>query len=249
MDQKLYEQVEPKAEFLIQALPYIRDFNQKIVVIEYGCRKYLSPVDEQELMRDIALLKTVGMRPVVVHDTPMGVDKFRENKRVAKLLELCGTKAIGICGVDLQTLHMTLDNGYIPVIVPNDIDNEDRVIDPKDTALEVAVKLQADKLVFLSSHRGIWKDVERTEVYPSLTIEEVRKLLKAGWVTEGVISRVERGFQAVDQGVNRVHILDGRIKHVLLVEFFSVAGAGTAIISDKNKLYAHELRKDLEEKP
>ena len=241
MDQKLYEQVEPKAEFLIQALPYIRDFNQKIVVIEYGCRKYLSPVDEQELMRDIALLKTVGMRPIVVHDTPMGMDKFRENKRVAKLLELCGTKAIGICGVDLHTLNMTLDNGYIPVIVPNDIDNEDVLIDPKDTALEIAVKMKADKLVYLSSHRGIWRDVERTKVYPRLTVDEVRKLLEAGGVTEGVISRVERGFQAVEHGVNRVHILDGRIKHALLVEFFSVAGVGTIIISDEKKLYAHEL--------
>lgn len=241
MDQKLYEQVEPKAEFLIQALPYIRDFNQNIVVIEYGCRKYLSPVDEQELMRDIALLKTVGMRPIVVHDTPMGVDKFRENKRVAKLLELCGTKAIGICGVDLHTLNMTLDNGYIPVIVPNDIDNEDVLIDPKDTALEIAVKMKADKLVYLSSHRGIWKDPERTKVYPRLTVDEVHKLLAAGWVTGGVISRVERGFQAVEHGVNRVHILDGRIKHALLVEFFSVAGVGTIIISDEKKLYAHEL--------
>ncbi|MCI8940646.1 MAG: acetylglutamate kinase [Dorea sp.] len=241
MDQKLYEQVEPKAEFLIQALPYIRDFNQNVVVIEYGCRKYLSPVDEQELMRDIALLKTVGMRPIVVHDTPMGVDKFRENKRVAKLLELCGTKAIGICGVDLHTLNMTLDNGYIPVIVPNDIDNEDVLIDPKDTALEIAVKMKADKLVYLSSHRGIWKDPERTKVYPRLTVDEVHKLLAAGWVTEGVISRVERGFQAVEHGVNRVHILDGRIKHALLVEFFSVAGVGTIIISDEKKLYTHEL--------
>lgn len=241
MDQKLYEQVEPKAEFLIQALPYIRDFNQNVVVIVYGCRKYLSPVDEQELMRDIALLKTVGMRPIVVHDTPMGVDKFRENKRVAKLLELCGTKAIGICGVDLHTLNMTLDNGYIPVIVPNDIDNEDVLIDPKDTALEIAVKMKADKLVYLSSHRGIWKDPERTKVYPRLTVDEVHKLLAAGWVTEGVISRVERGFQAVEHGVNRVHILDGRIKHALLVEFFSVAGVGTIIISDEKKLYTHEL--------
>lgn len=240
MEERLLEMAEHKAGILIDALPYIRDFNHKIVVIEYGCRKYLSPVAEQELMQDIALLKTVGMKPVVIHDTPMGVDKFRENKRVAKLLELCGTKAIGICGVDLRTLHMTLDNGYIPVIVPNDIDNEDVVIDPKDTALEVAVKLQADKLVYLSSHRGIWRDVDRTEVYSRLTIPEIRKLLEDGWVTEGVISRIERGLQAVEQGVNRVHILDGRIEHALLLEFFSVVGVGTILIRDEDKLYVHE---------
>ena len=208
MDQKLYDQVEPKAEFLIQALPYIRDFSDKIVVIEYGCRKYLSPIDEQTLMKDIALLKTVGMRPVVVHDTPMGADKFRENKRIAKLIELCGVKAIGICGMDLDTLHMALDNDFIPVIVPNDIDNEYELIDPKDASLEVAVGLKADKLVYLSSHRGIWKDVERTKVYPRLTVDEVHQLLDEGKVTEGVISRVERGFRAVEQGVNRVHLVD-----------------------------------------
>lgn len=245
MDQKLYEQIEPKAEVLVKALPYIRDFNQKIVVIEYGCRKYLRPIDEQEIMQDIALLKTVGMIPVVVHDTPMGVDKFRENKRIAKLIELCGEKAIGICGVDTHTLKMTIENGYIPVIVPNDIDNENELIDPKDTALEIAVKMKADKLVFLSSHRGIWKDEEHEKVYPRLTVEEVKDLLAAGKVTKGVLSRVERGFRAVEQGVNRVHILDGRIRHALLVEFFSVAGVGTIIINDKEILYAHEM--ELEE--
>lgn len=244
MEQKLLDEVEHKAEILINALPYIRDFNHNVVVIEYGCRKYLSPLQEQELMQDIALLKTVGMKPVVIHDTPMGVDKFRENKRIAKLLELCGTKAIGICGVDLQTLHMTLDNGYIPVIVPNDIDNEDVEIDPKDTALEVAVKLKADKLVYLSSHRGIWIDEERTEVYSRLTVQEIKKLLAKEKVTEGVISRVERGLEAIKEGVNRVHILDGRIEHSLLLEFFSVTGVGTIFINDEGKLYPHEIELD-----
>ena len=65
------------------------------------------------------------------------------------------------------------------------------------TSLEVAVGLKADKLVYLSSHRGIWKDVERTKVYPRLTVDEVHQLLDEGKVTEGVISRVERGFRAV----------------------------------------------------
>lgn len=243
MEQHLFEQVERKAEILIAALPYIRDFNQKIVVIEYGCHAYLSPLDEQELMRDIALLKTVGMQPIVIHDTPMGVDRFRENKRIAKLIELCGIKAIGICGLDTHTIHMALENDYIPVIVPNDIDNENEIIDPKDAALEVAVHVQADKLVYLSSHRGIWKDKERTSVYSSLTIQQVKQFLQDGWVTEGVISRVERGLQAVEQGVNRVHILDGRIKHALLLEFFSVAGVGTIFINDEGKLYDHEIER------
>ena len=111
MERMILEQVEKKAEVLTDALPYIRDFNRQVAVIEYGCRKYMSPVGEQELMRDIALLKTVGMKPVVVHGCPIGVDKFRENKRIAKLLELCGTKAVGICGMDMETPAIMLDNG------------------------------------------------------------------------------------------------------------------------------------------
>ena len=240
MERMILEQVEKKAEVLTDALPYIRDFNRQVAVIEYGCRKYMSPVGEQELMRDIALLKTVGMKPVVVHGAPIGVDKFRENKRVAKLLELCGTKAIGICGMDMETPSIMLENGYIPVIMPNDIDTENVEIDPIDAALDVAVGLGADKLVYLSSHRGIWKDKERTEVYSRLTVAQVREMLSQGKVTEGVISRVERGLKAIERGVNRVNLLDGRMDHALLLEFFSVAGVGTVMIQDESRLYAHE---------
>ena len=240
MERMILEQVEKKAEVLTDALPYIRDFNRQVAVIEYGCRKYMSPVGEQELMRDIALLKTVGMKPVVVHGAPIGVDKFRENKRVAKLLELCGTKAIGICGMDMETPSIMLENGYIPVIMPNDIDTENVEIDPIDAALDVAVGLGADKLVYLSSHRGIWKDEERTEVYSRLTVAQVREMLGQGKVTEGVISRGERGLKAIERGVNRVNLLDGRMDHALLLEFFSVAGVGTVMIQDESRLYAHE---------
>ena len=240
MERMILEQVEKKAEVLTDALPYIRDFNRQVAVIEYGCRKYMSPVGEQELMRDIALLKTVGMKPVVVHGAPIGVDKFRENKRVAKLLELCGTKAIGICGMDMETPSIMLENGYIPVIMPNDIDTENVEIDPIDAALGVAVGLGAYKLVYLASHRGIWKDEERTEVYSRLTVAQVREMLSQGKVTEGVISRVERGLKAIERGVNRVNLLDGRMEHALLLEFFSVAGVGTVMFQDESRLYAHE---------
>lgn len=242
MDKNL-EIVEQKAAILTDALPYIRDFNHKIVVIEYGCGEYLSGVEEQRLMQDIVLLKSIGMQPIVIHDTRMGLDKFRENKRVAKLLELCGIKAIGICGVDTQTLHMALNNDYIPVIVPNDIDNEMEYMDPKDTALEVAEKMQADKLVYLSKYPGIFIDETREEVYSRLTVEEVERIKQVRSFPEEFLGILDRGIEAVKTGVNRVHILDGRLCHVLLLEFFSVVGAGTIIIEDERKLYEHELKK------
>ena len=229
MDKEL-ELVEHKASILIDALPYIRDFNQKTVVIEYGCAEWLSGVEEQRLMQDIVLLKSVGMRPIVVHATRMGLDKFRENKRIAKLLELCGVKAIGICGVDTETIGLMLDNDYIPVIVPNDIDNESEYIDPRETALEIAEKMQADKLVYLSKYPGIYKDEERKDIYYKITVPEVEKLRKERNFPKEFDEIIGYGLQASKNGVNRVHILDGRIRHVLLIEFFSVNGAGTIFI-------------------
>ena len=240
MDKEL-ELVEHKASILIDALPYIRDFNQKTVVIEYGCAEWLSGVEEQRLMQDIVLLKSVGMRPIVVHATRMGLDKFRENKRIAKLLELCGVKAIGICGVDTETIGLMLDNDYIPVIVPNDIDNEMEHIDPRDTALEVAVKMQADKLIYLSRYPGIYTDDTRSDVYPRITVHEVEELKKTRHFQPDFMDYLQHCIDAVNQGVNRAHILDGRIEHVLPIEFFSIDGAGTVLIKDEKTLYQHEL--------
>ena len=245
MDRRDFELLEKKADILVDALPYMRDFNQKLIVIEYDCGYWLTGREEKRLMKDIVLLKSVGMYPIVVHNTEMGVDKFRENKRIAKLLELCGTKAIGICGVDVETLRMTLENDYIPVIVPNDIDNEMENIDPKDTALEIAVKMKADKLIYLSCFEGIYVDETRTKVYPRITVGEVEAMKKIRNFSEPFTGFLDHCISAVHQGVNRAHILDGRIDHVLLIEFFSVAGAGTVIIEDEDELYVHE--KELKE--
>ena len=94
MDHNLYHEIEDKAQILVDSLPYIRDFNQKIIIISFGCSNILTDEEEQEVMRDIALMKSIGMRPIVVHDTKMGHDKFRENKRIAKMIEFCGVKAV-----------------------------------------------------------------------------------------------------------------------------------------------------------
>ena len=153
MDEQM-KTVREKAAVLADALPYFRDFNQKIIVIGYLCSNILSGEEEQGIMQDIALLKSVGMKPVIVHDSRMGADKFRENKRLAKLVELSGVKAVGICGIDEQTLRMTLENGYIPVVTPNDIDTEMMNLDPTDTAREIAILLHAEKQIYVSKYES-----------------------------------------------------------------------------------------------
>lgn len=225
-------EVGHKAEILIDALPYIRDFNQKIIVIEYGCSEWLDAMAEKSLMQDIALLKSVGMRPIVVHDTRMGMDKFRENKRIAKLIELCGPKALGVCGIDVQTLNMTLNNGYIPVIVPNDVDTETMYINPEETAMEVAVRMAADKLVYLSKNAD--------EAYGALTLDDIKSGRAKRALPDELHRQMRLGETAIEAGVNRVHMLDGRIKHCLLLELFSVHGVGAMLIRDRKHLYAHE---------
>ena len=199
MDHNLYHEIEDKAQILVDSLPYIRDFNQKIIIISFGCSNILTDEEEQEVMRDIALMKSIGMRPIVVHDTKMGHDKFRENKRIAKMIEFCGVKAVGICGIDLQTIHMTLDNDYIPVIVPNDIDNEMEHIDPRDTALEVAVKMQADKLIRMALQEDITsEDVSTNAVMRSAVKGTVDLIAKEDGIIAG-LDVYARVFQILDE--------------------------------------------------
>ena len=147
-----------KADILTDALPYMQDFEGKIMVIQYSCNNYASPEQEKRIMQDISLLHFLGVHPVVVHSNKSGVDIFRENKRIAALLETNNLKAIGICGIDLQTIRILIDNQYIPVVIPNDIQTESENIFVEDTAREIAVKLKADKLIFMSKDKGLFDD-------------------------------------------------------------------------------------------
>lgn len=238
---KMIKEVEEKAGILIDALPYIRDFHGKIIVIEYGCGEALDGVRESALMKDIALLRSIGLKPIVVHDTRMGMDKFRENKRVAKLIELCGMKAIGVCGIDMQTLNITMENEYIPVIVPNDIDNENQYIDPRETAKEIASLLQADKLVYLMPFTGIYKDSQHEEYYGQLSTEELKTILEEKKLPGDMCVLAEMCVEATERGVYRAHVIDGRMEHALLLELFSINGIGTVVMRDKLHKYPHEI--------
>lgn len=236
-----YYTIEDKAQILIDSLPYIRDFNQKIIIVSFGCSNILTDEEEQEVMRDIALLKSIGMKPIVVHDTKMGHDKFRENKRIAKMIEFCGVKAVGICGIDLQTLHMTLDNDYIPVITPNDIDNEDMPILPEEAAQTIAVAMGAEKVLFLGKEEGI-RD-EEGHIIAQMTYDEVKKMKEEGLFEGRLLQKTTYALQMIEQGIPRIHILGSRMAHSILVEIFSIIGVGTVIMPDREHYYPHELKR------
>lgn len=230
--------ISEKAEILIDALPYIRDFNQKIIVLEYGLSDVLETEQEHSMMKDIALLKTVGMKPIVVHGTKKGADIFRENKRMANLIEQFGIKAVGICGIDLQTIHMMLDHDYIPVITPNDIDNEQEDINPEATACEIAENVHAEKLMFLTRQAGVF---DGEQIIPLLTLSDLEERLKKEDISAHMRRKLAKGIHAIEQGVGRVHFIDGRTEHGILLELFSAKGIGTVLLKDKSHLYARQL--------
>ena len=194
-----------------------------------------------EVMKDISLLKSIGMKPIVVHDFRIGGDRYRENKRIANEIEKNGIKSVGLCGIDVQTLHMTIDNGYIPVVMPNDVDTENIILYPENTACEIAIRMGAEKLVYMSEEAGLFENGDaRGSFIPVIMRDEAEAYLNKNKVTDSLKIKVLNAIAAVDNKVSRAHIIDGQIHHSMLLEFFSTKGIGTAVIKDRGHLYEHE---------
>lgn len=295
--EKIKESVMQKAETLIEALPYIRDFNGKIVVVKYGGSAMLDEKLQEAVMKDIALLKLIGMQPIVVHGGGKEISKWlgymgkesefveglrvtdadtievaemvlnKVNKYLVQMMEKIGVKAAGISGKDGATMlcekktvngkdigfvgevtsvnpeliNTLLANDFIPVIAPIGMDEKGKAynINADDAASAVAKCLKAEKLAFMTDIDGVCMDPEDPETLISvLTVEGAKDLIEDGTIAGGMIPKIRNCVEAVEEGVSRVHILDGRIEHCLLLEFFTKKGIGTAIISEN--LYAHE---------
>lgn len=300
MEQKKLDQILVKAETLIEALPYIRDFNNKKVVVKYGGSAMLDEKLQQSVIKDVALLKLVGMKPIIVHGGGKEISKWidlvgketkfveglrvtdketmeiaemvlnKVNKDLVQMVEKLGVKAVGISGKDGGTLlcdkkmpnghdigyvgdvkevnseliDTLLENDFIPIIAPIGMGDgfEPYNINADDAACAVAKAIQAEKLAFLTDIEGVRRDVDDEESLISvLTLEEADDLIEEGIIGGGMIPKIKNCVDAVKGGVSRVHILDGRKEHCLLLEFFTKKGIGTAIIDNHRKMYAHEM--------
>lgn len=288
-----------KAEVLIEALPYIQRFNQKLVVVKYGGSAMLNPQLQKSVIQDVALLKLVGMKPMIVHGGGKEINNWlarigkksefvnglrvtdeetmevaemvlgKVNKTLVQMLEELGVKAAGLSGKDGMTLQVEkkyagtedigfvgnvtgvdtglvqtlLDKDFIPVIAPIGLDEQFKTynINADDAACAVAQAFQAEKLAFLTDIEGVRRDAEDPESLISiLELEEAEKLMSEGIVGGGMLPKLKGCVDAVAAGVSRVHILDGRTPHCLLLEFFTNKGIGTAIVK-KGGIYAEEL--------
>ena len=277
-----------KAKILIEALPYIRKFYNTKVVVKYGGSAMLDPNLQVNVIRDVALLKLVGMKPIIVHGGGKEISKWvgllgkeakfvegfrvtdaetievaemvlnRVNKNLVQMLEQIGVKAVGICGKDGNTLQVTkkvvngqdigfvgtiekvdttlidtlLEQGFVPVIAPIGLDKDYQSynINADDAAYAVATAIRAEKLAFLTDIEGVCRDPkDKSTLISGLSLKEAEELINCGFVGGGMLPKLKNCIDAVNQGVTSVHILDGRMEHSLLLEFFTDEGIGTAI--------------------
>ncbi len=275
-----------KAEVLVEALPYIRRFFDKTIVIKYGG----SAMSEEELRAsfavDVVLLKYIGLRPVIVHgggpqigatlarlgkrstfvdglrvtdDETMEVVEMvlggRVNREIVDLIQRAGGRAVGLTGsdggmlrvrrrrmgqsdlgrvgeverVDPLALQAVAKAGFVPVVAPLGVDADGVTynVNADEAAGAIAKAVGAEKLMLLTDVEGV-KDA-RGQLIPELSVAEARKHIAEGTIREGMIPKVECCMDALQAGVSRAHIIDGRTVHAILLEIFTDGGVGTLL--------------------
>ena len=260
---KNVDEIMTKANTLIEALPYIRRFNGATIIVKYGGSAMLDAQLKMNVIKDVALLKLVGMRPIIVHGGGKEISKWvklsgkepefynglrvtdketmniaemvlnKVNKELVGLMQKMGVNAVGLCGKDL--LNTLMDNDFIPVIAPIGLDDEFNAynINADDAACGVAKAMDAEKLVFLTDIEGVFIDpANKKTLISEMDIKTAKEFIENGVVGGGMLPKLNNCIDAIEQGVSRVHILDGRVAHCLLLEFFTEKGIGTAILKE-----------------
>lgn len=278
---------------LIEALPYIQRFNRKIIVVKYGGSAMIDEELQQNVIKDVTLLKLTGFKPIIVHGGGKEISRWvgkvgmepkfinglrvtdedtmevaemvlnKVNKNLVRMVEELGVRAIGISGkdgallkvekkysngedigfvgdiksVNADILFDLLEKDFLPIVCPIGLDDDYNTynINADDAAYAIAKAVHAEKLAFLSDIDGVYRDFEdKTSLVSHLTVDEARELIESGGITGGMIPKLQNCIGAIENGVSRVHILDGRIPHCLLLEIFTKKGIGTAILKDND---------------
>lgn len=288
-----------KAHTLIEALPYIRNYNGTTFVIKYGGSAQTEDSLKEAFAQDVVLMNFIGIRTVIVHGggprisatmkkmgkIPNFVEGYRVtdqetmdivemvlggliNKEIVTLISRQGGRAVGLSGKDGDLIKarkkritsktdgeteidiglvgeitavnpdvlLSLDKaGFIPVISPVGIgpDGETYNINADDITAAVATALNAEKLIYVTDVEGIkGKD---GEVLSTLTRAEVKKLIASKVISGGMLPKANTALKALEGGVRKVHIIDGRIAHCMLLEIFTHQGIGTEVLTTRAK--------------
>lgn len=279
-----------KAEILVEALPYIKDFYGKKVVVKYGGAAMTDCHLKQKVMQDIVLMRYVGMHPIVVHGGGPEINRLlsrldihsdfvdglrvtdagtmevvemvlggKVNKEIVAGLNASGGRAVGLSGKDghlieagpadytgrlgfvgevrrinPQIVETVIENGYIPVIAPIGLDDQQQTynINADLVAAAVAVTMNADKLVLLTDVPGLLRDpADSDSLISVLKVSDVEDLVQQKVIAGGMVPKVRCCVEAVTGGVGRTHIIDGRVPHSILLEVFTREGIGTMVVN------------------
>ena len=292
-----------KAEILLEALPYIKSFYNKTIVIKYGGSAMVSDDLKENFALDIVMMKYIGINPVVVHGGGPQIDqtlkalgiqsRFIEgqrvtnketidvvemvlggkvNKEIVSLINHQGGTAVGITGKDGDMIFAkrhkrvnhspemdrpeiidlglvgeiakvnprileTLDrNEFIPVIAPigKGEKGETLNINADFVAAKIASALKAEKLVLMTDTEGVKNKAGKLQ--SSLTRKQASDLIRSKVIRDGMLPKVNCCLDALRSGVHKTHIIDGRVRHALLLEIFTEEGIGTQIVEKAKDL-------------
>jgi acetylglutamate kinase len=281
-----------KAATLQEALPYIRRFHGRTIVIKYGGHAMIDPELQQSFARDVTLLRYVGIDVVVVHGGGPQIDKElsamgvvseridglrvtdertmevvemvlggRVNHGIVAMINRQGGRAVGLNGHDdrcvvaekvremrtksgklvdpgrvgavkevrPELIRALIEKDIIPVIAPvaADADGRSLNVNADTVAGAVARALDAEKLVLMTDIEGV-KGADGALI-PSLTAGDIEQLKGEGVISGGMIPKVDCALDALRAGTGKVHIIDGRLRHAVLLEIFTDKGVGTEI--------------------
>jgi len=294
------EKLIARADVLLEALPYIKRYSGKTMVIKYGGHAMADEELKESFAQDVVLLKYVGINPVVVHGGGPQIGKMLKqlgiesqfvrgmrvtdaqtmdivemvlvgkiNKEIVTLINRHGGRAVGLSGKDGElilarklavageggrtsakvdiglvgevrainpTVIESLDRSdFIPVIAPVGVGERGETynINADLVAGEVAEALGAEKLILLTDVEGI-KDGDG-KVIPTLDADRATLLIREGIIGEGMIPKVECCVAALRGGARKTHIIDGRVRHAVLLEIFTREGVGTEVVRVQNR--------------
>ncbi|WP_027396317.1 acetylglutamate kinase [Anaerovibrio lipolyticus] len=186
----------------------------------------------------VNMLNCRGVKAVGLSGKDAGL--IKASKKLATVYDEAGKQAnvdIGYVGqvaaIDTSILDTLLDNGYIPVIAPIGVgdDGESYNINADYVAAEIAGALKAEKLLLLTDTEGVYKDFEDKDTFIStLTVAEAKDYIKAGIISGGMIPKIEACLKSIESGTNKVHIIDGRQPHSIILELLTSSGIGTQVI-------------------
>ena len=177
----------------------------------------------------VGLMSKVGLKAVGISGKDAGLLKVQKKLSDGKDIGYVGE----VVATDSSVIESLLDADFIPVVAPIGMgleDDHDYNINADDCACAVATAIKAEKLVFLTDIEGVFTDpMDKKTLISEMTIDEAQELIDKGVVGGGMLPKLQNCIDAMNNGVSRVHILDGRLEHCLLLEFYTDTGIGTAI--------------------